>query len=274
MKQILKNSFIYLVCIFGVAWVYRYFAKKQGPLVRVVCFHDVKDSSWFESTIEMLQNKYHILSVSEFEQRKFSTAKINILLSFDDGYQSWVTTVLPIFKKYNLQGLFFVNSGLLDANKEGKGKQFLNEKLLLQTERILLSWDELKTLVEEGQIIGGHTVGHTRLSSVSKDQVRQEVGNDKCALETFLGTKLNHFAYPFGAKSDFSEAITEQVIGEGYEFVYSAVPGWYHHNVSSNAIPRLLLEERLSLKPIQCWINGGYDIFQFLKKITFLQSDS
>ena len=60
------------------------------------------------------------------------------------------------------------------------------------------------------------------------------------------------------------ESVIEQA---GYQFRYSAVPGWYRTG-SGEAIPRLLLEEGQSLSSVERWLKGGYDLYYSLKSRT------
>ncbi len=65
--------------------------------------------------------------------------------------------------------------------------------------RIGLGWDELRTLVQHPLItIGSHTVSHPVLPKLSDRAACEEIEQGMRILETKLGRKISHFAYPFG----------------------------------------------------------------------------
>ncbi|MEL6803987.1 MAG: polysaccharide deacetylase family protein [Bacteroidota bacterium] len=117
MKTKLRDVLIWFFFYSGLVFLYRQWKRRQGPLVRVVCLHDVPDREWFESFMQLLTTRYHLLSPQQFEEGSFHAEKINILLTFDDGYQSWVDVVLPTLDSYKVRAIFFINSGLLDVHE-------------------------------------------------------------------------------------------------------------------------------------------------------------
>lgn len=264
MKQTLRNSLITCFRWLGLIELFKRRARKRGPLVRIVSFHDVRDHAWFAAVITMMKNEYRLLTVQDFEAENFSNDSINILLTFDDGYASWVDIVLPVLKEHNLEGLFFVSSGLLKAQKEDREEEFTEDRLLLRTKRNLLSFEGLKVLRDCGQVIGGHTKSHIRLAELSREEQQQEIQDDKQVLENFLGESLTHFAYPFGTGTDYTDKTTELAKEAGYEFIYTASSDWYTSDAQKN-IPRLLLEEGQSLASVKDWLEGGYDILHHIK---------
>lgn len=266
MKKI-KHSFrdvlIFFISISGIAYLYRNTQRKNGPLVRVLCFHDVPDRSWFASVLSMLLENCNVVTPEQFHNGAFEAGKINILLTFDDGYQSWVDICLPELQQKGVKGLFFINSGLLDiADNKQMVERFMQEKLLI-TPKEPLTWRGAQTLLDAGHTIGGHTVNHARLSQINTESVFEEVHKDKKRIEEKLGITLKDFAYPFGTKQDYSKKTMQEVTKAGYTSQYSAVSGFYQQ--SKTIIPRMLLEEKQSLKLVQLWIEGGYDVLVSLK---------
>lgn len=62
-----------------------------------------------------------------------------------------------------------------------------------------LSWDEVRTLARSPfATVGAHTVTHPVLSSLSPDQVRDELVSSRRRIEAELGVPVRHFAYPYG----------------------------------------------------------------------------
>lgn len=267
MKKYIRDSIIFCIESFGIAYVYRFFSSRKRNLVRIVAFHDVTQLAWFENTISYIQDRYHVISPDDFHMKKFVPEKINVLITFDDGYKSWVTQVLPILEKYRIQGLFFINSGLLDT-VESHGDVALFERTYLEIGmHEPLSWDDATVLLKGGHTIGGHTVHHKSLSSLSQPEMQEEILRDKQRIETKLGSTLIDFAYPFGTYKDYSRESLEVAQRAGYTYVYTAEPGFVSPDNGHSA--RTLFEEGQSVHVIRRWVEGSYDIFSYCKRYFF-----
>jgi peptidoglycan/xylan/chitin deacetylase (PgdA/CDA1 family) len=259
MKQCIRDLFLWLFSVLGICTAYCRRKRRQGPLVRVLCLHDVSDTKWFEETIKMLLENYSVLSPASFHKQEYDSERINLLLTFDDGYQSWLDFVLPLLKKYELKALFFCNSGLLDiADDVQSANLFINEHLLNRPQKAL-SWEGARTLVAQGYTVGGHTVSHPNLVLLGNAEVKREIESDKQSLEANLGVNIIDFAYPFGGPPHFTEDTKKCAIDAGYSHIFSAVPGF--SSSDSGNIPRTIIEQGYSMVLTQRFIEGGYDLF-------------
>lgn len=272
MKKIrtyIRDIYIFLVTILGVSFLYRTQARKSGPLVRVVVFHDVTDKIWFTSMIAYMKKRYHILSPEAFFSQSFEEGKINVLVTFDDGYDSWVSVCAPVLREYGVKGLFFINSGLIDTNGSPSAQaQYLKENLLLRRPRNILSWEGLGVLKTEGHTIGGHTVSHARLSQLSREEQEKEVVEDKQILEQHLECTVTAFAYPFGRLGDYTAESREVVRTSRYTHAFTTEASFVSMQVSDMyAIPRLCIEDNLTPHELGHWIEGGYDLYMKIKKV-------
>lgn len=263
MRHLLRDSIIWVIARLGFSFLRRRRLQSRGPLVRVLCFHDVRNRPWFESVLTLLRSRYHVLSPADFRAKRYNPDRINILLTFDDGYQSWVDVVLPTLEAHGARGLFFVNSGLLTVHgSEAEQAAYVKERLLVSPKDTLSS-EGLKALVAAGHTIGGHTVHHYRASTLSEELFTTEVVADKASLESMTETSLGDFAYPFGTASDYSSATDTIVRSASYERVYIASSDFVRPD-SDDGIPRTLVEKNQSLSSLSRWIEGGYDIFRSL----------
>lgn len=262
-KHKFRDLIIWTISFLGLSFLYQVYLRRRGPLVRILCFHDVADVSWFEQVIKMISKNYHLITPEEFHLQKFNSEKINILLTFDDGYQSWVDNCLPVLKKYELKGLFFVTSGLLDlAADTDKVATYMKERLLI-TPKKPLTWEGAKQLVEAGHTIGGHTVTHPNLAKLSEAEAKEEIMDDKYQLESKLELTLDDFAYPFGTENYINQSLLN-LTKTVYPYQYSAVTGFYSVK-NIKLIPRTLIEKNQPISQVKNWIGGSYDIFYILK---------
>lgn len=264
MNHLIRDILISFFQYSGISYWYRLRQSKQGPLVRVLCFHDVADPKWFSGVIGLLNDRYHVVTPGQFYSHEFVDDKINILLTFDDGYKTWIDNCLPELEKFAFKGLFFVNSGLLDcAEDKTLRDEFYRSKLLISPKEPL-TWEGVRRLKAAGHQIGGHTINHVRMSQVSAEEVTREVVTDKHRHEEMLNKTLVAFAYPFGTKKDYTKETMKQVGEAGYQYQFSAVSGFTQISDISVLIPRTLIENNQSLLSIKSWIEGGYDVFNKL----------
>ena len=103
------------------------------------------------------------------------------LISFDDNTVH-DRRVVELLEKYGLKATFFINSGTV--GKPG----YITKK-------------ELKTLYK-GQELGSHTINHTNLIELDKDEVIHQIKEDIEFIEVYSEKKVHGFAYPFGEYND------------------------------------------------------------------------
>jgi peptidoglycan/xylan/chitin deacetylase (PgdA/CDA1 family) len=241
--------------------------------VRVVVFHDVEDKDWFEKVVSLFASRYHIITPEDFHTENFNPSKINLLLTFDDGYQTWMDNVLPVLKANDISGLFFVCSGLLDAAENKKETRAFMRKRLMVNPKEALSWKEARELIEYGHTIGGHTVSHANLAELKSKELIREILDDKKRIESELDIELKDFAYPFGAPKHINRETTHIVASAGYTYAYTAISSFVvKDSGASLQIPRMCFERNQDLRHLHTWVEGAYDIFSALRIYT--QSDS
>ena len=263
MKHQIRNFLILLISVFGLAGVLRFVMRKKGPLVRVLCFHDVPDNDEFSDLIHKLSHTCHFITPDDFIVGNLREDRVNILLTFDDGYQSWVDVCLPVMVANDLKGIFFINSGLLDVVGQAEQESFVKEQLRVG-ERNTLDWLGAKKLVDCGMSIGGHTVNHHDLTKLDSQNLNDEVVSDKNRIMEKLNYEPVWFAYPFGTKDYYNDEIKD-VVSTHYKGAFTAETGFLIVDKDRYELPRMCVEDNLSPTEVYRWIMGGYDIFSFLK---------
>ena len=73
----------------------------------------------FEKKIKYLKNNYTIISLKDYENKNYDVNDFKKLciLTFDDGLKDHYVNVLPILKKYNITGVFFISAFPILENK-------------------------------------------------------------------------------------------------------------------------------------------------------------
>ncbi|MFC4591644.1 polysaccharide deacetylase family protein [Sphaerisporangium corydalis] len=100
-----------------------------------------------------------------------------VALTFDDA---WATQVIAgeLLRAHHLVGTFYINSGFLGRPKR-------------------LTRAQVDTLAAAGNEIGGHTLTHSRLPTLSLAAKRRQICGDRRALMA-MGYRPRSFAYPYG----------------------------------------------------------------------------
>ncbi|HEY5494638.1 MAG TPA: DUF5719 family protein [Candidatus Anoxymicrobiaceae bacterium] len=105
-----------------------------------------------------------------------------VTLTFDDGYETNITTMLPVIQSLGLPATQFVAT----TYAEGIPSQ---EAILLQ-------------LKNAGLEIGSHSVTHPDLTTVSDSRLAYELKHSQQYLQGLIGAPVPNFATPFGNYND------------------------------------------------------------------------
>lgn len=142
----------------------------------------------FEEQMKYLsQNGFTTLSLdtlTDIATKKVTTPSKPVVLTFDDGYVDFYVNAFPILKKYGLQAVVFIPTGLINQG-------------------YYMSWDQIKEINDSGLVsFEAHTATHRYLTSLGRGEIIAELKNSKETLESKTNQKVNFIAYPFGATSD------------------------------------------------------------------------
>ena len=118
-----------------------------------------------------------------------SSSPLTVSLTFDDGYDSMYTQALPLLTSHGMHGTFFINSGVIGTAS-------------------FMTWSQVDALFAGGNEIGGHTIDHANLPTITLAQVRTEVCADRNTLLSH-GYAVTDFAYPFGQYNTDIEGIVQ-----------------------------------------------------------------
>jgi peptidoglycan/xylan/chitin deacetylase (PgdA/CDA1 family) len=246
---------------------------QRTPVARFVTFHDLPAEAigCFKANLHFLKRSMNVVSLDDFFLGRLTSKRINVVITFDDGFKSWISDVIPTLKELGLPATFFVSSGFVDLAKEDEA-EFIGSKLLLkQTLYGItsggLNSEDLKKIVEEGFTIGGHTVNHCNLSELRDTvQLRYEITEDKKRLERLSGTKIDYFSYPFGAHHNPEINLTAMLRESGYRGAVTTMSGF-----NSIGSPPYLLHREITYASMHRWVfraraYGNYDAVRFLKQ--------
>ncbi|KEY90973.1 polysaccharide deacetylase [Candidatus Photodesmus blepharus] len=172
--------------------------------------------------VEMLEKHFKLLKRMKFETLTFEDLankekifrlelkKRYIIITADDGYEDNYYLLLPLLKKYNFKAVVYA------VTKENFNRWDVEVKTNPDILIPLMTLEQIKTISDSGHVeIGGHTLTHPRLNTLTFEEQKMEIEKNKIYLEKLLGRKLISFAYPYGEYNQDSKDIAKKV---GYQY--------------------------------------------------------
>jgi peptidoglycan/xylan/chitin deacetylase (PgdA/CDA1 family) len=90
---------------------------------------------------------------------------------------------------------------------------------------LMMHWDDIKVMHENGISFGSHTVTHPILSRTSSSRVLEEIQISKKVIEDNIKAPIKTFAYPNGKKEDINEEIKRLLKDTGYTCALTTIFG-------------------------------------------------
>lgn len=216
-------TFTLLLGAFAVAWQinserweqeYKDFCQSSAPVLMYHAVGNDEGVDWpksliirpglFEAHLKYLsENGYTMVTVEELAARLENGESVYkyVALSFDDGYKNNYSVVLPLLKKYNAKGSFFV------INKDIGDAIHMNET-------------EIQQLIDAGMELGSHTYSHNPLAKIDEKYLVWEMDTSRYWLKKkFNGYIVRTLAYPNGS---YDEKVIEAANKYGF---YRALTG-------------------------------------------------
>lgn len=85
-----------------------------------------------------------------------------------------------------------------------------------------MTWDEIRSLHQQGHEIGSHSVSHPLLRQCDDETLQHEIRGSKQVLEEQIGGEVESFCYPNG---DWDERVREVVDSSGYRWAVTTEEG-------------------------------------------------
>ncbi|MCU0653483.1 MAG: polysaccharide deacetylase family protein [Candidatus Pacebacteria bacterium] len=159
-------------------------------------------------------------------------AKGMVSLNFDDGWLNTYRNGYPILKTLGLKSTYYV---MADA--------------LGDTGYMTLA--QVKTLQSSGNEIGSHTKTHADLTTLTPEQLTDEVSGSKTWF-TANGINAATFAYPFGS---YNAAADAAVKSAGYAGARTSDPGYNSKVTNKYKLVMQSVENTTTLAQVKQWIN-------------------
>lgn len=143
----------------------------------------------------LFDNKYKVVSVTEFHRKILNndvSEKDTVVLTFDDGYISFLFKVYPVLREYRFNATIFTI-----VDRIGRENY--------------LRWEDLRYLRREGIDIQSHTMSHRPLEILNDKEIRGELELSKKRLESELKVRIDFVSLPQGSSNSKITEIAREV---------------------------------------------------------------
>lgn len=190
----------------------------------------------FEEHLTLMEEKkIPILAPDVIHQQPVPSK--GVILTFDDGDQSFYKHAHRILKARGYKGLFFITTDLIDSRED------------------FCDWPELKEMAEMGMEIQCHGQTHRFFDDLSAEESKSEFETAKNALELNTGQKVYAISFPGGR---FKQRDLEIGRSLGYTAFYTseigALTGKQVEGMSP--LPRLAIRQNTNINTFLLMANG------------------
>lgn len=243
-------------------------------MIKIINFHELHDSIWFDSVVSLLKSKYTMISAQDMYDFFYKGKRLKnaCLLTVDDGHETSYSVIYPILKKYKVPAIFFVSpyaavnsdnymfwfqSARQLKNKDSIFSTIHNSNIciddacnlidnIVKTDNVILKYnqnmtvDQIKQIDSEGLVtIGAHTLTHPFLGRESDERSFQEITESVIQLENLLGHEVLYFAYPNGKPNvDWGSREVKTLMSTSIKLSFSTLPRNVRRKDRPYEIPR------------------------------------
>lgn len=196
----------------------------------------VKDKIGYQLSISPTELEQQLIMLNQLNYHSATMRQVadgsappdSIALTFDDGYQDFYTSALPLLKKYSWGATVYIITSKIGG--------------------AYMTWDEIRELQADGIEIGSHTIHHPDLSKISDAQQRTEIIDSKSQIEAQIHSPVYSFCYPSGKFNAESLSLVKLA---GYTNATTTTFGLADAHSNEYALPRVRISPGLSLEKLK-----------------------
>ena len=199
-----------------VCFVYHRFGDGRYPSTNIAV-------DTFRGQLEFLRDEgFTVLTLGDALARleAGSLAGPTVVLTIDDGYDSFRTGALPVLAQFGMPATLFVNTASVGGAD-------------------MLNWDDLRELAAQGLEIGNHTTSHEYFLDLPVATRLQLFRDDVVAAQEVFVQRLSRapalFSYPFG---EYDPAMRTVIRDLGFSAAVAQHSGVVSVRADHHALPR------------------------------------
>ncbi len=189
----------------------------------------------FKEQINIIENlKIKFLHPKNFSEEISKPNEVKkILLTIDDGFQSFYDNAWPFLKKKNIPFILFISTAYVGKNG-------------------YMNWEQIKEIEKSGLgIIGNHSHTHKYLVDETNNQIVNDLNQAIALFEKELGHSPSYFSYPFG---EYSNDFKKILINLNFNVAFGQHSGVIDSTKNYLELPRFPINEKY----------GNLDRFKFI----------
>ena len=199
-----------------------------------IMYHRFEENKYPSTNIRINDFKEHIslikkdgikfVNPSNFEKELNNNKKERkILITIDDGYQSFYDNAWPILKENKIPFILFVSTR--EVGKKG-----------------YMSWENIREIEKYDFVeIGNHSHTHDYLIDFEEQIIKNDLVTSINIFKKELGKNSIFFSYPFG---EYSSILKNIVINLGFKYAFGQHSGVTDYTKNLYEMPRFPINEK------------------------------
>lgn len=235
---------------------------------RILCYHGICDEppdEWsvtperFREQLSIVCGECNPVSLSELLSWFFDGGTLPdraVAFTFDDGYEDVLRFAAPALLERGLSAAVFVTTGLLDG---------LPPHTTYKPSRPLMRWNDVKALVQNGFLIGSHTVTHPVLAHLTEEAAFLELDASRQRIADELGQEATLLAYPYGTRKTVSQRDQKLAAQVGYRAAFLDAIGPLSRDSDPHALPRCKVLNTDDNAVFRASLTGQLDLWRWIE---------
>ena len=180
----------------------------------------------FINHIKILEdNKFHFVNPKNFENElRNNKTQRKILLTIDDGFESFYQNAWPILKKKKIPFILFVSTREVGAFN-------------------YMTWNQIREIDKEDFVeIGNHSHTHEYLVDENKEIIIEDIKKSISIFKKELGKNSDFFSYPFG---EYSLEFKDIIKSLNFKYAFGQHSGVMDDTKDFYELPRFPINEKI-----------------------------
>lgn len=187
----------YLLLADGHIFVYHRFDDNRYPTTNISTKELRKEFNYLKN------NGYKVVPLIDIITKVNNNEEVPskwVAFSIDDGFKSFYTHGLSVFKEYNYPFTLFIAVKYTEKNYKD-----------------YVSWKQLKTIAKYGDI-EFHSYGHGHFGQMSNEEIKADMDKGLALMKKHLNYEPNLFVYPYG---EYDDRVSKVIQAYGFKAIFN-----------------------------------------------------
>ena len=236
-QLIIKKLFIILFLILCFPWTFSLHSSEliiDDFGIITIMYHRFEENKYPSTNIKMVdfinhlqiikENGIKFVNPSNFEDElnNYKNQR-KVLVTIDDGYQSFYNNAWPILKESKIPFILFISTR--EVGKKG-----------------YMSWEDIREISKYNFVeIGNHSHTHDYLIDFKDDEIKNDLEQSINIFKKEMGKNSKFFSYPFG---EYSISLKKIVVDAGFKYAFGQHSVVVDYTKDLFEIPRFPINEK------------------------------